>query len=59
MPVSESCQELMAWFLKNGVTVDLSVMGIADFASSEGGRGVVALKDIPVSIERCIFLLHV
>ena len=32
----------------------MTAMAIADFPLSEGGRGAVALKDIPVSIASCI-----
>jgi hypothetical protein len=37
------------WFQDAGGTLDTHAMGITDFPLSEGGRGAVALKDIPVT----------
>ena len=38
-----------AWFKSNNGHLDTSLMDVIQFPASEGGRGAVALKDIPVS----------
>lgn len=38
----------VAWFQAQGATVDTSAMGLADIPGY--GRGVVALRDLPVSL---------
>ncbi|TRM70198.1 hypothetical protein BD626DRAFT_476605 [Schizophyllum amplum] len=35
------------WFSANGGYVDKEYVGLTEFAETEGGRGMVALKDIP------------
>ncbi|KAF9452763.1 SET domain-containing protein [Macrolepiota fuliginosa MF-IS2] len=35
------------WFQSYGAYLDISAMGIFEFPPSEGGRGAIALKDIP------------
>jgi len=47
--------DFLLWFQSEGGYVDLSAMDIVNFPSSEGGRGGIALKDIPVSR---IYSLH-
>ncbi|KAF6763120.1 hypothetical protein DFP72DRAFT_874754 [Ephemerocybe angulata] len=43
----QTCEALLIWFQKQGGTVDLTSVGLVDFPNSEGGRGAIALKDIP------------
>jgi len=38
----------IAWFQRNHGYIDTSAMGFKSFVPSEGGRGAVALKDLPV-----------
>jgi hypothetical protein len=38
------------WFQCQGAHLDAASMGIIGFPPSEGGRGAVALKDIPVRV---------
>ncbi|KAF9490655.1 SET domain-containing protein [Pleurotus eryngii] len=40
---------LISWFRANGGTIDESSFGLTTFPAEEGGRGAVALKDIPES----------
>ncbi|THU96739.1 SET domain-containing protein [Dendrothele bispora CBS 962.96] len=37
----------VSWFQRNNGFIDTQIMGFCTFAPSEGGRGAVALKDIP------------
>ena len=39
----------LEWFQTKGGRLDDSSMDLITFAPSEGGRGAIALKDIPVS----------
>lgn len=41
------------WFRSQGATVDTDAMGLAEIPGY--GRGVVALKDLPVSIPTRVF----
>lgn len=41
--------EFLHWFQSEGGYVDLSAMDIVEFPLSDGGRGAIALRDIPVS----------
>jgi hypothetical protein len=41
---------LLNWFQSNGGYVDLSSMDLTTFPSSAGGRGAVAVKNIPVRL---------
>lgn len=59
MSADNPCQAFIAWFQKNGGSIDLTAMGIADLPLSEGGRGAIALKDIPVSPDNCVLGSHV
>ncbi|KAG6920153.1 hypothetical protein DXG01_004919 [Tephrocybe rancida] len=38
---------LLSWFQKNSGKIDTESVGFTTFSDSEGGRGVIALKDIP------------
>jgi hypothetical protein len=38
------------WFQCQGAHLDAASMGIIGFPPSDGGRGAVALKDIPVRV---------
>ncbi|EAU91065.1 hypothetical protein CC1G_03233 [Coprinopsis cinerea okayama7 len=40
-------EAFIQWFLNHNGTMDREAMGIADFPAAEGGRGAVALKDLP------------
>ncbi|KAG6831726.1 hypothetical protein H0H87_004277 [Tephrocybe sp. NHM501043] len=40
-------QQLLSWFQANGGQFDVESLGFTNFPDSEGGRGVMALKDIP------------
>ena len=40
--------EFLLWFQSEGGYVDLSALDIVDFPLSEGGRGAITLRDIPV-----------
>ncbi|KAG9220435.1 hypothetical protein CCMSSC00406_0003891 [Pleurotus cornucopiae] len=40
---------LISWFQANGGTIDESCFGLTTFPEEEGGRGAIALKDIPES----------
>lgn len=44
---SPEADAFIAWFESQGATVDKSAMGIADIPGF--GRGIVALRDLPVS----------
>ena len=46
--VQGKLRAFLDWFQSNGGYVDLSSMDLTDFPASEGGRGAVAVKDIPV-----------
>lgn len=48
MPTSDVA-DFLQWFQSEGGYVDLSAMDIVDFPLSDGGRGAIALRDIPVS----------
>ncbi|KAF8070798.1 hypothetical protein FPV67DRAFT_1488737, partial [Lyophyllum atratum] len=37
----------LSWFQDNNGSIDVNSLGFVTFSDSEGGRGVVALKDIP------------
>ncbi|KAH6914399.1 hypothetical protein BKA70DRAFT_1261294 [Coprinopsis sp. MPI-PUGE-AT-0042] len=39
--------DFIKWFQDAGGEVDIGAMGIVDFPPSEGGRGAVALRDLP------------
>lgn len=39
----------LLWFTSNQGHLDDGAVGLRDFPESEGGRGAVALTDIPVS----------
>lgn len=43
-------EAFIQWFQSNGARLDTSAMGITEFPPSEGGRGAIALRDIPVSV---------
>ena len=51
MPPSD-IQTFISWFQSHQGYIDTSALEIIDFPSSEGGRGAVALQDLPVSIQR-------
>lgn len=53
MPTADVADFLL-WFQSEGGYVDLTAIDIVNFPPSEGGRGAIALRDIPVS--RIIFL---
>ncbi|KAF4597946.1 Ribosomal lysine N-methyltransferase 4 [Pleurotus pulmonarius] len=42
-----SFHPLISWFQVNGGTIDESCFGLTTFPEEEGGRGAIALKDIP------------
>jgi hypothetical protein len=42
-------QPFLTWFQSHNGYIDSSSMDVIQFPPSEGGRGVIALKDIPVS----------
>ena len=44
----------ISWLQSHEAFLDTSALGITDFSPSEGGRGAIALKNIPVS---CRFVL--
>lgn len=46
---SPEMQAFFAWFQSHNGYIDTSVMDVVDFPLSEGGRGAIALTDIPVS----------
>lgn len=48
----------LEWFQANGGSLDVSSVGINTFPLSEGGRGAVALKDIPVGTPIDLFQGH-
>lgn len=41
-------EAFVQWFQSHGGYLDTSAMGISEFPPAEGGRGAVALKEIPV-----------
>lgn len=43
-----SLEAFEQWFVSNGGFVDKDHVGLTEFAEEEGGRGMIALKDIPV-----------
>ena len=43
-------KKFYTWFKTHNGQVDTSSMDVIQFPASEGGRGAVALKDIPVSL---------
>ena len=45
----DDMQVFFSWFKSHNGQMDTSSMDIMQFPPSEGGRGAVALKDIPVS----------
>jgi len=57
MPHSD-IQTFISWFQLHQGYIDTSALDIIDFPSSEGGRGAVALKDLPVSIRRSRHYIH-
>lgn len=57
---AEETAAFMEWFKSRGGSIDASVMNITRFPEAEGGRGVQALKNIPVSsltFAQCIMLI--
>ncbi|KAL1680484.1 hypothetical protein EV122DRAFT_288740 [Schizophyllum commune] len=42
-----SLEAFEQWFVSNGGFVDKDHVGLTEFAEEEGGRGMIALKDIP------------
>ncbi|KAL0575683.1 Ribosomal lysine N-methyltransferase 4 [Marasmius crinis-equi] len=44
---SSDLSALLSWFTRNGASYDTSSIGFKDFEAKEGGRGAVALQDIP------------
>ena len=49
MTSSIDAENFLKWFQKSGATVDYDSIGITDFPPSDGGRGAIALKDLPVT----------
>ena len=45
------------WFQSHEARLDTSALGITVFSPSEGGRGAIALMDIPVCGRFVLFLL--
>ena len=48
LPFMMSLEAFEQWFVANGGFVDKEYVGLTEFPEEEGGRGMVALKDIPV-----------
>jgi len=48
----DDIQTFFTWFQQCGGDVDTAAMDIIDFPPEEGGRGAVALKNIPVRLVR-------
>src|SRR6266545_1638299 len=48
--------EFFSWFQSHGGYIDTSAFDIVTFPPSEGGRGAIALKDIPVGPKRRIVI---
>jgi hypothetical protein len=46
----DDMQIFYTWFKSHNGHLDTSSMDVIQFPASEGGRGAVALKDIPVSL---------
>ena len=46
----DDMQVFYTWFKSHNGQLDTSLMDVIQFPASEGGRGAVALKDIPVSL---------
>ena len=46
---SSDLSAFLSWFEQNGASYDNSAIGFKDFGPNEGGRGAIALRDIPVS----------
>ena len=46
----DDMQQFLTWFKSHNGQLDTSSMDVIQFPASEGGRGAVALKDIPVSL---------
>ncbi|PPQ84597.1 hypothetical protein CVT25_015800 [Psilocybe cyanescens] len=44
---SPEIQSFLSWFQSHGGYIDTSAMDVVDFPASEGGRGAIALVDIP------------
>jgi hypothetical protein len=53
----DDMQSFYTWFKSYNGQLDTSLMDVIQFPSSEGGRGAVALKDIPVSLVYMLCLL--
>lgn len=49
--IHDEFKSLLNWFQFDGGSIDLSSMGLTTFPSSEGGRGAVAVQDIPVRLK--------
>jgi SET domain-containing protein 6 len=41
-------QPLVDWFEKQGGELDSSAIGFAEFPAEDGGRGAIAVRDLPV-----------
>jgi SET domain-containing protein 6 len=48
--------KFLDWFQAHQGTIDTSSVDVINFPPSEGGRGAVAVKDIPVSHHLISFL---
>ena len=46
----DDMQNFYTWFKSHNGQLDTSLMDVIHLPASEGGRGAVALKDIPVSL---------
>lgn len=46
--IHDESRSLLNWFQANGGSIDLSSMDLTIFPPSEGGRGAIAVKNIPV-----------
>jgi SET domain-containing protein 6 len=46
----DDMQSFYTWFKSHNGQLDSSSMDVIQFSAFEGGRGAVALKDIPVSL---------
>ena len=53
----DDMETFYTWFKSHNGQLDTSSMGVIQFPASEGGRGAVALEDIPVSFVLRVFPL--
>lgn len=53
-----SMDAFVEWFHAHGALLDTNVMGMTELPLSEGGRGAVALKDIPVCATSTVYHLN-